>query len=63
MTSTFKRVGFPLTVTVVGNAILAAIWWVNGAEREDLWLYALAAFFVLYAAYELFTGLRKHYKD
>jgi hypothetical protein len=63
MTPTFKKFGIPLIVVILGGAILGTTWWVNGAEVEDLWLYLFAAFFVLYAGYELFSGLSKHYKD
>lgn len=63
MTPTFKKFGIPLIVLFGGGGIIGAIWWINGAELEDLWLYTMAVFFVLYAAYELFSGLSGYYKD
>jgi|GEM_PF-3988698 len=63
MVSAFKKFGIPLLVVIAGGAILGTIWWMNGAEREDSWLYVFSFFLVLYAAYELFKGFSKHYKD
>lgn len=33
--------------TLVVLAILAAVWWVNGAELEDSWLYLSSAVVVV----------------
>jgi hypothetical protein len=59
MTPVLKRLGIPLTILIGGTAIIFAIWWVNGAEREDVWLYAIAVCLVFYAAYELFSEFNK----
>jgi len=59
MTFTSKKLGIPLIVFIGGTALLGTIWWINGAEREDLWLYLIAVWFMLYAAYELFVGMNK----
>ncbi len=59
MTPTTKKFGIPFIIFIVGTAILGTTWWVNGAELQDLWFYLIAAWFVLYAAYEVFVGLKK----
>ncbi len=46
MKSIFKKHGAQI-VSVIATALLAAIWWVNGAEREDAWLYIAAILIVL----------------
>jgi hypothetical protein len=59
MKARFKKFGLPLILLIGGSAILGTIWWANGAEGDDVWFYLIADFFVLYAAYELFSGISK----
>ncbi len=51
-----KKLGLPLMIFIGGTAVLAAVWWMNGAERDELWLYIFSVWLVLYAAYEVFVG-------
>jgi hypothetical protein len=51
-----KKVGIPLAVLLIGSGILITTWWVNGAEKDDIWLYGLSLWFVMFAAYELYKG-------
>ena len=59
MKSTSNRFAVSFAIFIVGAAILIAVWWLNGAERDDLWLYLTALWLVLYAAYEVFVGVTK----
>lgn len=63
MTPKFKKFGLPLFILIVGSGFLVGIWWVNGAELDDLWLYLFSEYLIIYAAYEVFSGFSKRLKD
>ncbi len=48
-----------LIVFVLGTGILGTVWWMNGAQKDELWLYIFCVWLVIYAAYEVFVSGRK----
>lgn len=53
-----KQLVIVIGALVGSAAILVTAYVANGSEREDAWLYVLSGMFVLWAAYELYTGLK-----
>ena len=52
MKSLLKKYTIPVAIVALPGGVLALVWWMNGCESEDSWLYYTSFMAVIWSGWE-----------